>query len=208
MTASDAYRILVLAGPSGAGKSTLIKHIMASCQDVYFSISTTTRPKRAGEVHGQHYYFVSQEAFLEGIEKNQFLEWALVHGHHYGTSLLPVQDALKARKLVLFDIDVQGHHSLKKIYPKATSIFVTTKNVQVLRERLEQRGTDTQEIITKRLENAFKELQEVDSFDYVLINEDLEQAKERVLWVARTLDYKQQMFPKEALCTAWRKKRL
>ncbi len=178
---------------------------MAHFEDLYFSISTTTRPPRAGEVSGKHYHFVNQETFLEGIARQEFLEWARVHDHYYGTSLVPVQEALKADRLVLFDIDVQGHKSVKQIYPKATSIFITTKNARVLQERLEQRATDSQEVIAQRLANAYAELQAVDQFDYVLINDDLAQAQEGILWVAKTLSYKQQMFPKERLCMAWGK---
>ncbi|TSA81413.1 guanylate kinase [Helicobacter mehlei] len=198
-----AYQILVLAGPSGAGKSTLIKHLLQSLPDVYFSISTTTRTKREGEIEGQHYYFVSQEAFLAGIENQQFLEWACVHGDYYGTSLKPIQEALQAKQLVLFDIDVQGHRSVREVYPKATSIFITTKNAQVLQDRLEKRQTDSLAVIARRMATAFKELQDVDLFDYVLINDNLEDAKEMVLSVAKTLRYKQQMFPKDALYQAW-----
>ncbi|WP_104740396.1 guanylate kinase [Helicobacter bizzozeronii] len=198
-----AYQILVLAGPSGSGKSTLIKHLLQNLPNVYFSISTTTRPKREGEIEGQHYYFVSQEAFLAGIENQQFLEWARVHDDYYGTSLKPIQEALQAKQLVLFDIDVQGHRSVRALYPKATSIFITTKNAQVLQDRLEKRQTDSPAVIARRMESAFKELQEVDLFDYVLVNDNLEEAKEMVLSVAKTLRYKQQMFPKDALYRAW-----
>ncbi|CCB80074.1 Guanylate kinase [Helicobacter bizzozeronii CIII-1] len=198
-----AYQILVLAGPSGAGKSTLIKHLLQNLPNVYFSISTTTRPKREGEIEGQHYYFVSQESFLEGIQNGQFLEWARVYDDYYGTSLKPIQEALQAKQLVLFDIDVQGHRSIRKIYPQATSIFITTKNAQVLQDRLEKRQTDSPAVIARRMESAFKELQEVDLFDYVLINDNFEEAKEMVLSVAKTLRYKQQMFPKDALYRAW-----
>ncbi|WP_104758660.1 guanylate kinase [Helicobacter bizzozeronii] len=198
-----AYQILVLAGPSGSGKSTLIKHLLQNLPDVYFSISTTTRTQREGEIEGQHYYFVSQESFLEGIQNGQFLEWARVYDDYYGTSLKPIQEALQAKQLVLFDIDVQGHRSVRALYPKATSIFITTKNAQVLQDRLEKRQTDSPAVIARRMESAFKELQEVDLFDYVLVNDNLEEAKEMVLSVAKTLRYKQQMFPKDALYRAW-----
>ncbi|BCZ19115.1 Guanylate kinase Gmk [Helicobacter sp. NHP19-012] len=200
---NHAYRMLVLAGPSGSGKSTLISYLLQHCPNIYFSISTTTRPKRAGEVEGQHYYFVSQEAFIKSIENKQFLEWAKVHGHYYGTSLEPINKALKAGKLVLFDIDVQGHRSVKEVYKKATSIFITTKNIHTLKERLEQRHTDSHEMIERRLQTALQEIQEIELFDYVLINEDLELSKRMVLEVAHTLGYKQQMFPKETFCEAW-----
>ncbi|BDQ29093.1 guanylate kinase [Helicobacter ailurogastricus] len=198
-----AYRMLILAGPSGSGKSTLISHLRTHCPDIYFSISTTTRPRRKGEIEGQHYHFVSEEVFLKGIENKQFLEWARVHGHYYGTSLDLINAALKAGKMVLFDIDVQGHRSIKEVYQKATSIFITTKNIHILKERLEQRRTDSYEVIARRLQTALQEIQEVDLFDYVLVNEDLELSKKIVLEVAHTLGYKQQMFPKEAFCQAW-----
>ena len=105
----DSGAILVLSGPSGAGKSSLIKKIENEIGEYYFSISTTTRPMREGEVEGVDYHFVSEEEFKEDIENEHFLEYANVHGNYYGTSIKPVKKALKAGKLVLFDIDVQGH---------------------------------------------------------------------------------------------------
>ena len=178
--------LLVVSGPSGAGKSSLIKVILENLDNVYFSISTTTRPKREGEVEGVNYYFVSKEEFEEDIKKGLFLEWANVHGHYYGTSLKPVFDALKQEKLVVFDIDVQGHESIRKKFNDiTTSVFVTTPNLNELKRRLELRGTDSQEVIQKRLKNAKEELKRVKEFDFLLINDKFEEAKEEILAVAK-----------------------
>ena len=174
--------LLVVSGPSGAGKSTLIKTILQERDDVYFSISTTTRPKRAGEVDGRDYYFVSKEEFERDIEEGMFLEWANVHGNYYGTSLRPVMQALEEGKLVLFDIDVQGFFSIQKtpLASLMTSVFVTTPSMSELRRRLIQRGTDTDEVIQKRLRNAQEEMVHMGRYDYIIINSDLEIAKEQM----------------------------
>ncbi len=179
--------LLVLSGPSGAGKSTLIKTILENFNDVYFSISTTTRPKRPGEVDGKDYYFVTTEEFEKDIEEGMFLEWAKVHGNYYGTSLRPVQKALLEGKLVLFDIDVQGFESIKKsrFAELMTSVFITTPSMSELRKRLVSRGTDDEATIQKRLQNALKEMQYMPKFDYILINENLQISKEQILSIAR-----------------------
>ncbi len=177
---------LVLSGPSGSGKSTLIKTILEKRERVYFSISTTTRKKREGEVEGKDYYFVTREAFEKDIEEGMFLEWANVHGNYYGTSLRPVLRALEEGKLVLFDIDVQGFESIKKspFYKITTSVFITTPTMQELKERLLQRGTDSLEVIEKRLRNALEEMEKMDEFDYILINEELQKAQREILAIA------------------------
>jgi len=174
--------LLVVSGPSGAGKSTLIKTILQERDDVYFSISTTTRPKRAGEVDGRDYYFVSKEEFERDIEEGMFLEWANVHGNYYGTSLRPVMQALEEGKLVLFDIDVQGFFSIQKtpLASLMTSVFVTTPSMSELRRRLVQRGTDSAQVIQKRLQNAQEEMVHMGRYDYIIINSDLEIAKEQM----------------------------
>ena len=119
--------VLIISGPSGCGKSTLTKSLIESIPNVYFSISTTTRPMREGETDGVHYHFVSKEHFLQDIHNNVFLEWAEVHTNFYGTSLKPVQQALEQDKIVLFDVDVQGHHSIKEYFGDfAKSVFITT----------------------------------------------------------------------------------
>ncbi len=180
--------LLLLSGPSGAGKSTLIQTILQHQKDVYFSISTTTRPRREGEVDGRDYYFVSKEEFEKDIEAGMFLEWAKVHDNYYGTSLRPVMQALDAGKLVLFDVDVQGFAAIRKspLSSLLTSVFVTTPSKEELRRRLAARGTDSEEVIAKRLQNALEEMAYMKEYDYILINSDLKKSQEAILAIAKT----------------------
>jgi len=178
--------VLVLSGPSGAGKSSLIAKIIDEIGDCYFSISTTTRAMRKGEKDGVDYHFVSIEEFKKGIERDEFLEYALVHGNYYGTSLKPVKEALALGKLVIFDIDVQGNVSVNsRLGDITTSVFITPPTLSELKRRLEARGTDSEEIIQKRIENAKKEIQRVSEYDYLLINDDLDHAAEQLKLIAK-----------------------
>ena len=173
----DSGAILVLSGPSGAGKSSLIKQIENDIGAFYFSISTTTRPQREGEIEGVHYYFVTKEHFENDIEEENFLEYARVHGNYYGTSIKPVKKALKQGKLVIFDIDVQGHDAVqKRLADITTSVFITTPTLCELKMRLNARGTDAQEIIDGRIEMAKREVQRISEYDYLVINDDLDEA--------------------------------
>lgn len=183
--------LLVISGPSGAGKSSLIDEILNNIDDVYFSISTTTRKRREMEVDGVDYYFVSNEEFEEDIKKDLFLEWAMVHGNYYGTSLKPVYKALSNGKLVVFDIDVQGHRSIKeKVSDIMTSVFVTTPTLSELKRRLKKRGTDSSETIKKRVQNAIEEIKSINEFDFILINDDFSRAKESILSIANAAKLK------------------
>jgi len=171
--------ILVISGPSGSGKTSLARSVCEELKDkAYFSISTTTRPKREGEKDGVDYFFITKEEFLQDIEDGYFLEWAEVHGNFYGTSKKQIDEALNQGKIVFLDIDVQGHEAVRKAYPNiVTSIFVTTKNKDVLIERLKKRGTETQESLEVRLINALHEMKKIPEYDYLLINDDFEEAK-------------------------------
>ena len=178
--------VLVLSGPSGAGKSSLISRIIDDIGDCYFSISTTTRPMREGEKDGVDYHFVDEEEFKAGIERDEFLEYALVHGNYYGTSLKPVKEALAAGKLVIFDIDVQGNVSVNnRLGDITTSVFITPPSLSELKRRLEARGTDSCEVIERRIENAKKEIQRVSEYDYLLVNDDLDHAAEQLKLIAK-----------------------
>ncbi|BCD68597.1 guanylate kinase [Nitratiruptor sp. YY09-18] len=201
----DKGALLVVSGPSGAGKSTLIKTILQEQKDIYFSISTTTRPMRPGEVDGKDYYFVTKEEFEKDIEEGMFLEWANVHGNYYGTSLRPVLQALNEGKLVLFDIDVQGFFSIKTsdLAPLMTSVFVTTPSMSELKERLEQRGTDSREVIQKRLENAQKEIVHMGEYDYIIINSDLEISKQQMRALATVARLKHAQDEIESFIKNW-----
>ncbi len=178
--------ILVLSGPSGAGKSSLIARIVDHIGATYFSISTTTRPMREGESDGIHYHFVSLDEFKQEIEAEMFLEYALVHGNYYGTSLGPVKQALKEGKLVIFDIDVQGHDAVQnRLADITTSVFITTPTLQELKSRLHNRRTDSEEIINKRLEMAIREVQRISEYDFLVVNDDLDEAAKILISIAK-----------------------
>lgn len=173
--------VLVLSGPSGAGKSSLINKISDDIGDYYFSISTTTRPMRKGETNGVDYYFVTKEEFEKDIEEDNFLEHAIVHGNYYGTSMKPVREALHDGKLVLFDIDVQGHTIVKnRLGDIITSVFVTTPTLSVLEKRLKARATDDLDVIEKRIKMAKKEVQRISEYDYLIVNDNLEEAASKL----------------------------
>jgi len=179
--------ILILSGPSGAGKSSLINKIRDHIGPNYFSISTTTRPMREGEVNGIHYHFVSEEEFKREIENEMFLEYAFVHGNYYGTSLVPVKKALKESKLVIFDIDVQGHDAVKnRLGDITTSVFTTTPTLQELKRRLLNRSTDSEEVINRRIDMAKREVQRIGEYDYLVVNDNLDQASEILISIAKS----------------------
>ncbi len=177
--------VLVLSGPSGAGKSSLIKKIEHDIGSYYFSISTTTRPMRKGETDGVEYYFVDEAEFKKDIEEDMFLEYALVHGNYYGTSLKPVKQALEEGKLVLFDIDVQGNSAItNRLGDITTSVFISPPTLSELKNRLTNRSTDTQEVIERRLKMARLEIQRVSEYDFLIINDSLETAAKQLLQIA------------------------
>ncbi|MFT5659491.1 MAG: guanylate kinase [Sulfurimonas sp.] len=178
--------ILVLSGPSGAGKSTLLKKVIDDIGECYFSISTTTRDIRDGEVDGIDYHYVSKESFQKDIEDDMFLEYANVHGNYYGTSIRPVRKALKDSKLVIFDIDVQGNAVVtNRLGDITTSVFISPPTLSQLKERLEGRKTDSQEVIDGRLKMAKREIQRISEYDYLIINDNLEEAAQILRTIAK-----------------------
>jgi guanylate kinase len=196
--------VLVLSGPSGAGKSSLINKIIDDIGECYFSISTTTRPMREGEEDGVHYHFVSEEEFKREIEEDQFLEYAVVHGNYYGTSMRPVKKALEEGKLVIFDIDVQGNSAIQnRLGDITTSVFITPPTLSELKRRLENRSTDSQEVINKRLEMAKKEIQRVSEYDFLLINDDLDETADKLRLIAITARLKKSSDEINAFVVKW-----
>lgn len=190
--------ILILSGPSGCGKSTLLKEVYKNIEDYYFSISTTTREPREGEEDGVDYLFVSKEEFKEDIKAGQFLEWAEVHGNFYGTSLKPIKKALEKGKLVIFDIDVQGHEIVKKkLSDVVTSVFITTPSLQELENRLHSRDTDSLIVIEKRVENAKHEIKYFQKYDYFIVNDNLEEASNQLVSIANIARIKSKLFDKQ-----------
>ena len=184
---SRSGAVLVLSGPSGAGKSSLLNEIIDDIGECYFSISTTTRPIRKGEEDGVHYHFVDVEEFKQDIEDNNFLEYALVHGNYYGTSIKPVRKALNECKLVLFDIDVQGNTAVNnRLGDITTSVFITPPTLSELKKRLAGRSTDSQEVMDGRLKMAKKEIQRVSEYDFLIVNDDLQRAADLLRQIAIT----------------------
>lgn len=197
--------ILLISGPSGAGKSTLLKRLFEEFKDeLYFSISSTTREIREGEVNGVHYHFISQEEFQNGIKNGEFLEWARVHENFYGTSLKHTNKALDEGKIVIFDIDVQGFKIAKKsLGDKINSVFITTKNKEELKKRLLKRNTDTIAQLDKRLENASEEMRELGGYDYLIINDNLEKSYEALRSIFLSLKYKTKRQNIEQIRNLW-----
>ena len=196
--------VLLLSGPSGCGKSSLLKKLYEVIDNYYFSISTTTRDPRVGEKDGVDYYFVTKEEFLRDVEENNFLEWAEVHGNFYGTSLKPMQMALDEGKLVIFDIDVQGFEQvIEKLRDITTTVFITTPSLKVLESRLTSRGTDSADVIAKRIKNAQFEIKYTQEYDYLIINDDLDEAADKLISVAKSALIKSKMFDNETLVKVW-----
>jgi len=196
--------ILVLSGPSGAGKSSLIKKVAEAIGPYYFSISTTTRPMREGEIDGVHYHFVDEASFKRDIDEENFLEYAVVHGNYYGTSLKPVKKALSEGKLVIFDIDVQGHDAVQnRMGDITTSAFITTPSLSELEQRLRSRATDAPEVIERRIDMAKREVQRMCEYDYIIINDDLDEAAEVLVSVARAARLKVPTLTINEFVQAW-----
>jgi guanylate kinase len=167
--------VFVVSGPSGCGKSTIIHHVVMDLRRVRFSVSHTTRLKRSSEEEGRDYYFVTRPAFQRMIARRQFLEWAVVHGHYYGTSKKEVSEKGKAADLIL-DIDVQGARQIRSSGPKAVFVFILPPVYYELRRRLKERGEDSAEVIERRLKNARKEILEYVHFDHLVVNDTLDRA--------------------------------
>lgn len=196
--------ILILSGPSGCGKSTLLKEVYKDIDDYYFSISTTTRAPRVGETNGVDYFFVTKEEFEKDIENGDFLEYAKVHDNYYGTSLKPINKALEEAKLVIFDIDVQGHEIVRnKLNSIVTSVFITTPSLEVLETRLNSRNTDSLEIIEKRIKNAKGEVEYFQDYDYLIINDDLQTAAKQLVCIANITRIKSTLFEKNSIVSSW-----
>lgn len=174
-------KLIVICAPSGTGKSTLINRLKADYPTLEWSVSCTTRPMRAGEVNGKDYHFLSQEDFQNQISQDLFIEWARVHSNFYGTSRVFVDQGLTQGKHLLFDLDVQGADAIKRIYQDiAKVIFIEPPSVEELEKRLRSRGTDTDRVILERIENARKELMRKHDYDFLIMNDDIEGAYQRL----------------------------
>lgn len=196
--------VLIISGPSGAGKSTILKKASKEIGDFYFSISTTTREPRETEEEGREYYFVSKEKFEEEIKKGSFLEYAKVHDNYYGTSINPIKEAIKKGKLVIFDIDIQGHRLVKdRLKEKITSIFITPPSLKELKNRLLLRCSEDNKVFKKRVENAKEEIEAINEYDFILINDNLEEVTKKFINIVKTTKYKLNQEEVELFTKEW-----
>lgn len=171
---------IILSAPSGGGKTTIAKALLAQRQDIGYSVSCTTRKPRAGEIPEKDYYYLSRTEFLEKRERGEFAESAEVHGNLYGTLRSEVLRVLESAKHVLMDIDVQGAVQFTKVFPQSVTIFILPPSADVLLERLKMRQTESAQQLADRLQSALQELQSVDEYEYVVVNDDLDKAITRI----------------------------
>ena len=171
-------KLILFCGPSGSGKTTLVQHLLGDIPSLCFSISATTRQKRDGEVHGKDYYFLSTEEFKQKIENDEFVEWEEVYqSGFYGTLKSEIERIGKLNMTPIFDVDVEGGLSFKKLYgPAILTVFVRPPSIQQLKQRLKKRATETPESLEKRIAKSEKELTYAEQFDKVITNDKLEDA--------------------------------
>jgi guanylate kinase len=175
---SERQRIIIITAPSGSGKSTIVRHLLQTLPELRFSVSACTRSPRQGEIHGRDYFFISVEEFQQKISEEAFAEYEMVYaGKYYGTLKSELQKIWRSGGYPLADIDVQGALRLKNYFAdKALSIFIKAPALEILEERLRKRGTETEESLRERLQKAEQELQWSNSFDALIVNDQLDEA--------------------------------
>lgn len=172
--------LCVISGPSGVGKGTIVKEIMKQREDLDLSISVTTRYQREGEVDGRDYFFITLEEFAKMREENKLLENASVHDNFYGTPKSFVEDKINEGKIVILEIDVQGAKQIKENFDNAIYVFVMPPRMKDIGERLHKRGTEDEDKIALRIENSKEEFRSITMYDYFLLNDEVDQATERL----------------------------
>jgi guanylate kinase len=168
--------VYIISAPSGSGKSTLVRRVLAEDRRLLFSISYTTRAPRGAEKPGESYHFISREEFEERVRRQEFLEWAVVFGHYYGTHRSYLERAKAENRDLVLDIDVQGARKLKREIPDAVSIFILAPSRAILEQRLRARSEDSDEVIARRLREAREEIRNFRDYDYVLVNREIDTA--------------------------------
>ena len=180
--------LFIISAPSGTGKTTLCKQLVTNLSGLWHSVSCTTRKPRPGEVHGREYYFIEEQTFQEMIARNDFVEWARVYGHLYGTPWKSLTEKIDQGIDVLLEIDVQGAMQVKKRFEDSVSIFILPPSMTVLRSRLERRASDTPEEIQRRLHKVREEVWSYREYAYIVRNEDLDRSLrdlESIFWSER-----------------------
>lgn len=172
--------LFVVSSPSGGGKGTLIQRVLKKVRNLSYSVSFTTRAPRNGEVDGREYFFVTPEEFERMRTANEFLEWAHVHSKLYGTAKQQVIHEVSAGRDIILEVDVQGAASVRKLMPDSVSIFILPPSFEILKRRLQARGTDSPEELDLRLRNAPEELKDYSAFEYLIINDDVDRAAEQM----------------------------
>ena len=174
-------KLFVISGPSGAGKGTLVARLLQDIPNAWLSVSATTREPRKGEVDGVSYLFLTKEKFESEIENDMFFEWAQYNGNYYGTPKRPVLEHIQNGNPAILEIEVQGAMQVKEQFPQAVLIFIEPPSLEVLKMRLIKRGTESMEVIEQRLKTALAELEYKPKYDWVLVNDDLEEASARLV---------------------------
>ena len=169
-------RLIIVSGPSGSGKDTILKKVFEKMPDIKFSISSITRPMRPGEVEGEKYNFVTREHFEDMIKNDLLLEYNNYIGNYYGTPRGPVDEVIKNGGEIIIEVDVNGAENIKSKIEDAVSVFIMPPSFEVLKNRLTGRDSDDEEIVKKRLEEAVREISRADMYDYIVVNDDLEEA--------------------------------
>ena len=182
--------LIVVSGPSGTGKSTIVNTVLDTCNDLSFSVSATTRQQREGETEGVDYFFVTKERFQHMIDNNELLEHAEYVGNYYGTPRKAVLDKIENGSSILLDIEVQGAEQVKDQFPEAVTMFVIPPSWEELERRLVNRGTDSMEKIQARLKQAKSEIEKIENYDYIIVNDVLETAISEVISIIATQNYK------------------
>lgn len=179
-------RLIIISGPSGSGKDTILKKVLTRLPELKFSISSVTRPMREGEVEGEKYNFISKERFEEMIKKDMLLEYNNYVGNYYGTPKAPVEKVINEGGEIILEIDVNGQQNIKRQVDSSLSIFIMPPSIEVLRTRLSGRGTDSAEVIEKRMKTALDEIKCAKNYDYIVINDDLDEAVEDFITILKS----------------------
>jgi guanylate kinase len=196
--------LVVVSSPSGGGKGTLIRRVLKSVPNLGYSVSFTTRAGRAGEKHGEHYFFVTPEEFRAEIEAGGFLEWAEVHGNLYGTSHAQIERELSEGRDIILEIDVQGAASVRRLAPEAVSIFILPPSYEVLSQRLTARGSEQPDNLALRLSNARGEVEQYKQFRYLVLNDEADRAAMQlasIIYAERARCERQEQMAQQVIAT-------